>query len=316
MSGTDLPSSLLREGQMMRDGLLSDLLALGRTVVLPIDPRAPSPHLPDGVGPGTLMPVLLPADREAAMARLTSIVEASPLFLPIGPEGEPELVDLYRRALVQGRLLLGTRPEALEIAADKLATSFLLGEAGLAVPATRIAEAGHALVHDLVLKPRFGAGCLATGLLRAGSIVPDLPDMILEPLVEGVPLSLTLLCAEGEAWLLTANRQLVRMEAERFVFDGLLVGGAEQKRPAMETLAGRIARAMPGLWGLVGVDLIDTFAGPVVIEVNPRPTTAYAALHRALGINPMAELLALAERPLAELRRPLQVKAQMVRVDE
>lgn len=315
MSGTDLPPSLLREGRMMRDGLLRDLLALGRSVVLPLDPRAPVPDLPEGVGTGTLMPVLLPEERGAAMARLASLVEASPLFLPIGPEGEPALAGLYRQALAHGRLLLGTRPEALELTADKLATSQALREAGLAAPATQAARAGQAQTSDVVLKPRFGAGCLDTCLLRAGHVAPDLPDMILEPLIEGVPLSLTLLCAEGQAWLLTVNRQLVRMETDIFVFDGLLVGGAEAKRPAMESLAAAIARALPGLWGLVGVDLVDTFAGPVVIEINPRPTTAYAALREALGSNPMADLLALAERPLASLRRPLQVTPKMVRVD-
>jgi predicted ATP-grasp superfamily ATP-dependent carboligase len=34
------------------------------------------------------------------------------------------------------------------------------------------------------------------------------------------------------------------------------------------------------------VDFIETQAGPIVIEVNPRLTTSYAGLRRAIGVNP------------------------------
>jgi predicted ATP-grasp superfamily ATP-dependent carboligase len=50
-------------------------------------------------------------------------------------------------------------------------------------------------------------------------------------------------------------------------------------------LADDIARALPGLWGYCGVDFVETSAGPIVIEVNPRLTTSYTGLHRAIGIN-------------------------------
>jgi predicted ATP-grasp superfamily ATP-dependent carboligase len=38
------------------------------------------------------------------------------------------------------------------------------------------------------------------------------------------------------------------------------------------------------------VDLIETAGGPVVVEVNPRLTTSYAGLRRAIGLN-AAELV-------------------------
>jgi predicted ATP-grasp superfamily ATP-dependent carboligase len=55
-------------------------------------------------------------------------------------------------------------------------------------------------------------------------------------------------------------------------------------------LAREVARALPGLWGYVGIDVIDAVDGPIVVEINPRLTTSYAGLRRALGIN-AAELV-------------------------
>jgi len=47
----------------------------------------------------------------------------------------------------------------------------------------------------------------------------------------------------------------------------------------------------------VGIDLIDTESGPVVLEVNPRLTVSYAGLHSMLGFNPAGKVLALPDHP-------------------
>jgi predicted ATP-grasp superfamily ATP-dependent carboligase len=47
------------------------------------------------------------------------------------------------------------------------------------------------------------------------------------------------------------------------------------------------------LWGYVGVDLVLTGDGPVVLEINPRLTTSYCALRPALGLNTAALVLDL-----------------------
>ena len=52
--------------------------------------------------------------------------------------------------------------------------------------------------------------------------------------------------------------------------------------------------ACPGLDGFIGIDVILTEEGPVVVEINPRVTTAYAGLRQALGLNPATLLPALA----------------------
>jgi tyramine---L-glutamate ligase len=58
-------------------------------------------------------------------------------------------------------------------------------------------------------------------------------------------------------------------------------------------LAQRIAVAIPGLWGYVGVDFVQTADGPLVLEVNPRLTTSFCGLRAALGVNVAALVLDL-----------------------
>ena len=83
------------------------------------------------------------------------------------------------------------------------------------------------------------------------------------------------------------------------------VNAPVEDRDDLAALAGRIATALPGLWGYVGVDLVMTDRGPVVLEVNPRLTTSYCGLGRALGTSVAAMVLdLLAPGAPARWRRP------------
>jgi predicted ATP-grasp superfamily ATP-dependent carboligase len=93
--------------------------------------------------------------------------------------------------------------------------------------------------------------------------------------------------------LLACNRQKVGLEHGAFRFDGVSVNAMADRGGRYAALAREIARALPGLWGYCGVDFIETDTGPIVIEVNPRLTTSYAGLRRAIGINPAQLVLEL-----------------------
>ena len=61
----------------------------------------------------------------------------------------------------------------------------------------------------------------------------------------------------------------------------------------LQALAVRVATALPGLRGFVGIDLVwNERDGPVVIEVNPRVTCAYCGLSALLQRNLAADVLA------------------------
>jgi probable H4MPT-linked C1 transfer pathway protein len=124
----------------------------------------------------------------------------------------------------------------------------------------------------------------------------------LEQSIDGVALSLSLLCTDGRAELLTINRQrVVAAPGELLAYHGVEVRAVALDSPdgrVLARLAQRIAQAVPGLAGYVGVDLVWRAAGgpaqpggPVVIEINPRLTCAYVGLSVALGRNLAGEIL-------------------------
>jgi predicted ATP-grasp superfamily ATP-dependent carboligase len=76
--------------------------------------------------------------------------------------------------------------------------------------------------------------------------------------------------------------------------------------------AARACASIPGLRGYVGVDLVLTNAGPVLIEVNPRLTTAYLGVRASINENVAALALAACDGTLPAppvLRRRAQFTA-------
>ena len=97
--------------------------------------------------------------------------------------------------------------------------------------------------------------------------------------------------------MLSVNRQHIRLEEGRLHFQGVTTNALPDPDQRYADLALRVGTAIPGLWGYVGIDLIDTEAGPVVLEVNPRVTVSYAGLHAMLGFNPAGKIMALPDYP-------------------
>ena len=60
---------------------------------------------------------------------------------------------------------------------------------------------------------------------------------------------------------------------------------------------------MPGLWGYIGIDIMESARyGTQVLEINPRLTTSYAGLYQATGIRLIRELLRLADGQTTDFR--------------
>jgi predicted ATP-grasp superfamily ATP-dependent carboligase len=194
--------------------------------------------------------------------------------------------------------LEASRPDAIAVAASKLATARALARAGIAVAAVFPNESRlPAVLREIVAKPDDGAGCQDTLLfgdrdqLRAWCSQHAQAKIVFQAFVQGEARSLSLLCCDGRVRMLACNRQHVQIDEGAFHFSGVSVNAVALDPYA--TLANAIARAIPGLWGVCGVDFVETGGGPVVIEVNPRLTTSYAGIRRAIGINPARLVLEL-----------------------
>jgi len=162
-----------------------------------------------------------------------------------------------------------------------------------------------------VVKPDDGAGGLDTFVFddfaeactEYDARAAAARNPVLQEWVDGEPLSLSLICDGKGVELVSINRQRIGLSestapgqrASIVEFDGVTVNqidtASDQGRTLRE-LAHRVAEAIPGLRGFAGIDVVwHPSRGPVVIEVNPRLTVAYAGLSAALGRNLSAVLL-------------------------
>lgn len=298
--GAPIPPGLRHEGDLMLAALVNDLAAIsGVAVTVARDDRLPNPALP-----ATVAWLSEGDDPWAAWGGLTAEADAA---WPVAPETGGALERLSRFVLDSGKVLIGSRPDAVRVAASKNETGRQLGRSSVPVVPTWPADRVPSGVHRgrWVLKPDDGAGCEETFLLDRPDDAPrrvpagELQRFVLQPFVAGTAASLSLLCRDGEAVLLSCNRQAVSCEGGTFRYGGGVVGGMEERRAAFQPVAAAVAGAMPGLWGYAGVDLIDGQDGPVVVEVNPRLTTSYAGLRDAIGGNPAALVMGLlADAPM------------------
>jgi predicted ATP-grasp superfamily ATP-dependent carboligase len=299
-SGRPVPASLAREGGAMLAALVADIAAIGEhRVVTTADPRYPL-KAPRGVEVVTLPP--------GAAGRLDELIAAADAVWLVAPETSGCLERLAAKAERKGKVLLGTGAAAIRLASDKAGLPRRLARQGVAHPETCVVRrrasgraAARRLGYPLVVKPARGAGCGGVGLVRdarglrgalelARRTDPRGP-LVIQRYVRGAPASVSLLADGVRAVALAANAQSVRA-AKPFAYRG----GAT---PLEHPLAGRAleaalaaCRALPGLRGYVGVDLVLTDSDAVVIEVNPRLTTSYLGLRAALEGNLAALSLA------------------------
>ena len=276
----------------MVSALLEDLAVVpGVEVLVSRDRRLPRPSVP--------CDVYTPGQGDDVWQQWCHCMECCDAVWPIMPETGGLLERISSLALALGCRLIGSRPQAVRLAASKLQTSRCLRRHGIdVVPTYTPEDFVSTRAPRWVAKPDKGVGGEGIRILEdAEGMVADLDSdgceqYVLQPYIEGMPASLSMLCHEGEACLLSVNLQQVVEVNGRFHVRAILVNGLKPIDRHAE-LARSIAHAIPELWGYVGVDLICTQCGPVVLEINPRLSVSYAGLHGALGFNPARLVLRL-----------------------
>ena len=308
-----LPASLLREGSLMLCTLLRDAKDLPDTEVVTLrDSRLPEldDRATDGLADNVTdcITITNAGDFEAGFDTALDRCDAA---IVLAPETGGVLASLIDRVEASGRLLLGCDAETCRIAGSKSRTADHLALNGIAVlphhaDPDRIGRLT-GVPGRWVVKPDDGAGCdglqIVDDHLAAARVLRTRGSgHIAQPWLEGEARSMNLLCARGEAVLLSVNRQYLRHDDDHVSLAALGVGevAADAHHAA---LAARIAAALPGLLGHVGVDLLHTDDGPLVVEINPRFSTSVCALRSTLDLNLLAATLAAARgQPLPHPR--------------
>jgi len=301
LAGRPVPKSLAREGRAMLSALVADLARIGRHQIVTTADRRFTLHAPRGVDVVTI--------GRGGAALLDDLIASVDAVWLIAPETDGWLEGLAAKVERTGRMLLGTGSAAIRRAADKRRLPNRLARCGLTHPPTRVvhrhAEA-RAIADDLgypvIVKPARGAGCEGVRLARNGRELRAAihavgrratENVLVQRYIPGVAASVSLLSDGRRAVALAANGQAISA--------GSTLSYAGGRTPLDHPLAERAidaairtCEAFPGLHGYVGVDLVLTSADAVVIEVNPRLTTAYlgvrSAINRRSGSGNIAEM--------------------------
>jgi predicted ATP-grasp superfamily ATP-dependent carboligase len=292
--GEEWPAEMAREGVAMLAAFLADCANWGRVrTLVTLDCRLAGRSLPAGelllVEPGHGAGAF-----EAALARCDAA-------LVIAPETGGLLAGLSRRVLAANVKLIGSAPEAVDLAGDKWACYQRWQAALVPTPLTRLVSATGAapvaaeMGYPLVVKPSGGAGCAGVSLVRTPSDLAaalqlagqaaGLQPILLQRFVPGKHASVSLLVAGTRSLALSLNGQDVEIGLP-FSYRGGAVPLHDRAERQALAVARQAVAALPGLAGYVGVDLVLDGDAAWAIEINPRLTTAYVGLRQvATGIN-------------------------------
>ena len=308
LAGRPVPPALAREGSAMLTALVTDLAVLpGHEIVATSDPRYRL-KVPSVVEVVTLRrsgALPFPRYLDSLLAR----VDAAWL---IAPETDRCLERLAARVERKGIALLGSGAAAIRVASDKARLARLLERKNVPYPRTRslafksperawtstLKTIVDAVGYPMVTKPRRGAGCESVWLVRNARELREAvrafratigaERLVVQEYVSGLAASVSLLADGRRAVALAVNAQCVRA-GRPFAYQG---GSTPLDHPLARQAASaaeRACAAVPGLRGYIGVDVMLSDAGAVVLEINPRLTTAYLGVREAVGEN-VAEL--------------------------
>jgi predicted ATP-grasp superfamily ATP-dependent carboligase len=207
-----------------------------------------------------------------------------------------------------GSASLNCKAETIERVADKAAFSDYMEARGVRVPETLVlnvrefARELQAALKDnlsfpLIFKSTDSTSCGGLSVVRTWDEVDTAVKKILaeslsekfvvQEFVEGIAASVSLIASNGEALPITLNKQVVVLETPIVPsrYEGGLVPLDSPLRAEAFAVAKKTLQVFQDLSGYVGVDLVLTDDGPIVIEVNPRLTTSFVGLRNVANFN-------------------------------
>jgi predicted ATP-grasp superfamily ATP-dependent carboligase len=244
------------------------------------------------------------AELEIALRATLSQVDAA---LLVAPETNGILLKMTEVAEEEGTpVLLGSSSDAVRSVSSKEKAVEVARSAGLTVPNTITTSTDenettiHGLARDIgypvVIKPSEGAGCdrvffakdrqeLSRGLKNFGG-ERSRTRLLLQEYIKGIDASVSILSSKSRHVIpLSFNRQMIEIRSpkdECSKYEGGYTPFEHSMSSQTYNSARKVAEAIKGLRGYVGIDFVLTSEKPVFMEVNARITTSYVGLSRVL----------------------------------
>ena len=287
--GAPLPSSLVTEGDMMLNSVASDLQELADTHVFALrDYRLRHKKISAND--------IIVKSGHSHVGKIEELAGKVDALLIIAPETNYLLASLCERYAQQEFTLLNSDIKSIKLTSNKYDTYKYLQAFDIPQIPTCLSNAKEDMhAERFVIKPVDGAGCENLSLLYSQSDLERVlarrasEQLIVQPFVPGMHASLSLLCWGGECLLLSCNEQCFIERGSGLILEKCKVNVFQRQK--FKPFSNRLIRALPGLRGYIGVDILVTENGTVLVEINPRLTTSYVGLKSALGINPAGLML-------------------------
>jgi predicted ATP-grasp superfamily ATP-dependent carboligase len=293
-----MPSSFSTEGAAMLLTVLADLARVPGVELVTLLNRSTPVTLA-----GQPCRVVRTDEEEAAFRDLA---RGADFTLVIAPEVHDLLWTRSCWVEESGGRLLGSSPAAVRMTGDKLELCHYLEKRRIATPASLLIAPGMAappFAFPVVCKPRFGAGSIATFLVRSAEDWERCRDLsraegwsgedLVQPFVPGQTVCVAFLVGSSQSVALMPATQELSDDGRFRYRGGRLPLPAPLAKRAV-SLASRAIPAISGLRGYVGVDVVlgneADGSRDWIIEVNPRLTTSYVGL-RALARTNLAEAM-------------------------
>lgn len=307
-AGQVFQTDVLCEGYAMLRALIEDFKTLGHSVTTFVDSRILKFNPP--LQADSIIPVSSRDDLCKLLREASRNVDA--VYI-IAPESNGVLRKLVGDVEECEGNTINCRPEAIEASSNKLNVYERLRRMGIAAPETipvnvqedikRIKSLARELGFPEVFKPNVGVGSSGLSIVskeeQVGMAVQKVRDasseefFLVQKLVEGLPASVSLISDGEDVLPLTLNAQLVKLAPPNLSssYEGGIVPFNHPRVEEAFKAAQATVKCFRGVRGYVGVDMILTSGGPVVIEVNPRLTTSYVGLRKVLNFNPAGAIL-------------------------
>jgi len=283
------PHSLIVEGQLMLDAVINDFGICGHISIKTIQE---SKYKRTTANVDTLW-INTQSEFKESWNNLLFNCDG---VLIIAPESDNTLLDLCLEVSTRRIDSFNCLPEAIELTGDKYRTFKALRNAKIpTVPTYRSIEELQCGIEKIVLKPRDGAGCENTYIFDNTNhidhaIIND-ENFIAQPFMHGDTVSVSAVASESEIKVLACNRQIMKNKDNLLKLSGCEVAIQTDSFDTLDKITKKIAAAIPGLRGYIGIDFILSENGPYVVDINPRITTSYIGLHEALGETPATFIL-------------------------
>jgi predicted ATP-grasp superfamily ATP-dependent carboligase len=309
----DLPVNILAEGYSILRSCIEQFAQLGFKIATLIDQR-----LMQHIRISPIHEFKSVSSHEDFLSGIKDFTDQVDYALTLAPESKGILKDLSSIIVNSQATFLGSNPDSIEQAGDKLKAMNLAKELGLNVPATfapscndsidNILSEVDVLGYPLIVKPIDGVGCqgltkvtnprdLSYGL-QAAHAVSSMDNCIVQEFITGTPISTSLLVNGENIVPISINHQNLRMDSKKKIGD--YIGGEvpynmpKYKDEIIETSV-KLVEQM-NLNGFIGVDLVVGEEGVFVIEVNPRVTVPFIAINELSNKNIANELIHVVEK--------------------